>query len=342
MEKHQDPCQESGAQGQSDSERAFAINLMRHLVVPTFVLDTACKVIVWNIACEKLTGVLASEVLGTSDHWRGFYDAPRPCLADLVVQGRVTEVGTLYAQHEDTGEVHYGLYAENWCVMPRLGNRLYLALDCGPIYDNEGRLIAAVETLRDMTIQKEAQAALEQLAHRDGLTGIANRRSFDRTLDTEWRRALRKSKSLTLLMLDVDHFKGYNDTYGHQAGDDCLRRVAAAMAHIPVRVSDQVARYGGEEFAVILPDVNLQGAGVVAERIRVAVEQLALVNRASTTGRVTVSIGVASMTAKPDQTPAQLIAWADAALFEAKRQGRNRVVVRPLDAPVPPLPPLQR
>jgi diguanylate cyclase (GGDEF)-like protein len=256
-------------------------------------------------------------------------------LADLVVQGRVTEVGTLYAQHEDTGQVHYGLYAENWCVMPRLGNRLYLAIDSGPIYDNEGRLIAAVETLRDMTVQKEAQTALERLAHRDGLTGIANRRSFDRTLDAEWRRALRKTKSLTLLMLDVDHFKGYNDSYGHQAGDECLRRVAAAMAQVPVRVSDQVARYGGEEFAVILPDMSLQGASVVAERIRVAVEQLALVNRVSATGWVTVSIGVASMTARPDQTPAQLVAWADAALFEAKRQGRNRVVVHPRDAALP-------
>lgn len=329
MEKHQDPCQESSPQGQSDKERAFAINLMRHLVVPTFVLDTACKVIVWNIACEKLTGVPASEVLGTSDHWRGFYDAPRPCLADLVVQGRVTEVGTLYAQHENTGEVHYGLYAENWCVMPRLGNRLYLAIDSGPIYDNEGQLIAAVETLRDMTIQREAQRALEQLANKDGLTGIANRRSFDRTLETEWRRAMRKAKSLTLLMVDVDHFKGYNDTYGHQAGDECLRRVAAALADIPVRVSDQVARYGGEEFAVILPDVHLQGAVVVAERIRTAVEKLALVNRVADTGWVTVSIGVASLAADPDHTPSQLIASADAALYAAKRQGRNRIVVHP-------------
>ncbi len=335
MEKHQDPCQESSPEGQSDNERAFAINLMRHLVVPTFVLDTACKVIVWNIACEKLTGVPASEVLGTSDHWRGFYDAPRPCLADLVVQGRVTEVGALYAQHENTGEVHYGLYAENWCVMPRLGNRLYLAIDSGPIFDNEGRLIAAVETLRDMTVQKEAQRALEQLANKDGLTGIANRRSFDNTLETEWRRAMRKTKSLTLLMVDVDHFKGYNDTYGHQAGDECLRRVAAAMVDIPVRVGDQVARYGGEEFAVILPDVNLQGAAVVAERIRAAVEQLALVNRVADAGLVTVSIGVASVTASRNHTPSQLIALADAALYDAKRRGRNRIVIYPRDHELP-------
>ena len=338
MENHHESCSRSCSQGNTESERAFAINLMRHLVVPTFVLDTACKVIVWNIACEKLTGVLASEVLGTSDHWRGFYDAPRPCLADLVVQGRLTEVGVLYAQNENTGAVHYGLYAENWCVMPRLGTRLYLAIDSGPIYDNEGQLIAVVETLRDMTVQKEAQRALEQLAHKDGLTGIANRRSFDRTLETEWQRALRKTKNLALLMVDVDHFKGYNDTYGHLAGDACLRRVAEVMAHIPVRVSDQVARYGGEEFAVILPDVTLQGASVVAERIRATVEQLAMVNQVSATGLVTVSVGVANMIASPDLAPSQLIAAADAALYQAKRQGRNRIAVHPQDSTLPAQP----
>ena len=187
-------------------EHAFAFSLLKHLVVPTFVLDAQCKVIIWNLACERLTGIAAAEVLGTSDHWKAFYDQPRPCLSDLLVQGRASEVGHLYVQHKDIAGTTNSLYAENWCVMPRVGTRLYLAADASPIYDKAGNLVAVVETTRDMTIQKEAQHALELLATQDGLTGIANRRRFDELLQLEWARAMRDAKLLTLLMIDVDHF----------------------------------------------------------------------------------------------------------------------------------------
>src|SRR5665213_3209219 len=107
--------------------------------------------------------------------------------------------------------------------MPRLGNQLYLAIDAGPIHDEDGKLIAVVETLRDMTDQKRAEAALKTLAASDGLTGLANRRSFDQALAMEWSRAERTKKPLSLLFADVDHFKLYNDLHGHQKGDECLR-----------------------------------------------------------------------------------------------------------------------
>src|SRR5690606_37035045 len=130
----------------------------------------------------------------------------------------------------EPGESGNGLRAENWCTMPQIGSRLYLAIDAGPIFDDQGKLIAVVETLRDMTEQKNAQTALQNLAAHDGLTGIANRRAFDERLGTEWLRAARDRQSISLLLLDVDFFKRYNDAYGHQQGDECLRKVAEVMA----------------------------------------------------------------------------------------------------------------
>jgi diguanylate cyclase (GGDEF)-like protein/PAS domain S-box-containing protein len=308
------------------ADRSFAISLMEHLVVPTFVLDANCRVLIWNRACERLTGVPASELIGTSDHWRAFYGSPRDCLADLIAQGRTGEVKALYAEHDEQAQARHGLYAENWCVMPQLGTRLYLAIDAGPIYDEAGHLIAVVETVRDMTVQKEAQTALRELASRDGLTGLANRRSFDEALHLEWRRAMRASHMVSLLMIDVDNFKHYNDSYGHQKGDDCLKLVAKAMAAEIQRASDLVARYGGEEFVVILPGVGIEGAQVVAERIRAAVENLKLPHAQADRQIVTTSIGVATTLAAQGSDPVELLASADAALYRAKHTGRNRVV----------------
>lgn len=310
----------------SESDREFAVNLMEHLVVPTFVIDAECRVMIWNHACERLTGLSASEMIGKSEHWRGFYTTPRPCLADLIAQSRTTEVDVYYPEHGSIEEPRYGLYAENWCVMPHHGSRLYLAIDAGPIYDKDGKLIAVVETLRDMTLQKLAQTALQELANHDGLTGIANRRAFDETLKLEWRRTMRDSQPLALLMVDVDHFKHYNDHYGHLAGDECLKKVASSMSDEMQRASDVVARYGGEEFAVILPNCTLEGATVVAEKLRKAVEKQRIPFVNSELGHVTVSIGVAAVDPSPAGDSWQLISTADAALYRAKASGRNLAV----------------
>lgn len=322
--------QGADAKQQMAGDLDFSVRLMEHLVVPTFVLDAECRVIIWNKACERLTGIEAAEVLGTQEHWRGFYDSPRPCLADLVAQGRTAEIDALYSDHDHAGDgaiVAHGRRAENWCVMPQLGSRLYLAIDAGPIYDDAGKLIAVVETLRDITAQKTAQDELQRLATRDGLTSVANRRSFDDMLNMEWRRASRESRALSLLMVDVDFFKRFNDTYGHQGGDECLRQVAAAMSGVVKRASDAVARYGGEEFAILLPATEPDGALIVAERIRAAVTALRLPHSGSEVAdHVTVSIGVASIQVTGNGVPSSLVAAADAALYRAKHTGRNRVV----------------
>ena len=306
-----------------EQEHAFANKLMEMLAVPTFVLDTDCRVIIWNRACEKLTGVPAKEMLGTHDHWRSFYDSPRPTLADLLIQNRTDEVGHLYPHSSRDTPTGSALCAESWCDMPRCGKRRYLAADASPIFNDDGELAAVVQTLRDITEEKAAQNALEQLATRDGLTGLANRRCFDDTLRAEWARAMRQHQPLSLLMVDVDNFKAFNDANGHLGGDECLKRIAGAVA-IEMRANDLVARYGGDEFAVILPNQSLKGAAIVAERIRCRIEHLQ-VPHGSGSKHVTVSIGAATAIAATDTDPSQLVATADAALYRAKHMGRNRI-----------------
>jgi diguanylate cyclase (GGDEF)-like protein/PAS domain S-box-containing protein len=301
-------------------EQAFAQQLMETLAVPVFVLDLDARVVLWNQACERLTGVPAAEVLGTRDHWRSFFDEERPTLADLVLENRSEDVRQLHPRHAPP----HHLTAETWCDMPRRGRRRFLAADASPLYDERGRMHAVVETLRDMTDEKLAQAALEQLAARDGLTGLANRRCFDETLHAEWARALRQRQPLSLLMVDVDNFKAYNDANGHLGGDECLKRIAQAVAS-EMRANDLVARYGGEEFAVILPNQSLKGAATVAERIRMRVEQLQLPHRLAPGQRVTVSIGAATAIVSSENSASELVATADAALYRAKHMGRNRI-----------------
>jgi diguanylate cyclase (GGDEF)-like protein len=311
----------------SEVAHSYAVRLMQHLVVPTFVIGPNRRVVIWNRACERLTGVAASEVLGTSRHWRAFYEKRRYCLADLVALDLQDQVGELYPEHTTPDDHVLGLSAENWCVMPKLGNHLYLAIDAGPIHDEAGNLIAVVETLRDMTDQKRAELALKTLAAKDGLTGLGNRRSFDQTLETEWSRAQRAKKPLALLFVDVDHFKLFNDQHGHQNGDECLRAVAEIIGANAVRPTDLAARYGGEEFAVILPDTGSEGACIVAERIREAVMDLRIAHGDPGAGPwVTLSVGVASHVPGDDVGPDWFLGQADQALYAAKRLGRNRVI----------------
>ena len=181
----------------------------------------------------------------------------------------------------------------------------------------------ALETLKVELELKNAELA--RLSAQDGLTGLANRRRLDEVLDSECRRAQREQTPLSLLMTDVDFFKKYNDTYGHQAGDDCLRRVAATLSTAARRPGDLAARYGGEEFAVVLPNTTAEGASFVAEATRAGVEALQIAHAASAVApHVTLSLGIGTILPGEVLEPEALVQRADAALYAAKHGGRNQ------------------
>ena len=170
---------------------------------------------------------------------------------------------------------------------------------------------------------KRKQELLEKYAFIDALTEIPNRRRFDEVIDQEWNRALRAGYSISLMMIDIDHFKLYNDTYGHGMGDDCLRRVAGSIAEVLRRSSDFVARYGGEEFVVILPDSDLSMALDTAKKIQNEIDALAVEHQSSLAAdHVTFSIGVATMIPEEGKHLQELIGAADTKLYEAKSSGR--------------------
>jgi diguanylate cyclase (GGDEF)-like protein len=199
-------------------------------------------------------------------------------------------------------------------------------------------LLAQTRSQSEQLVQalKELQTAnfkLEKLARRDGLTGIANRRYFDLVLNKYWRMAHDDQQFLSIILLDVDYFKLYNDFYGHPAGDKCLINIAKSVQKV-LRSTDLLARYGGEEFAIILPNTNPDQAYRVADKIQSVVRNLMIPHANIPTGQsiVTVSLGVASQVPRPDRLPQDLITEADQALYSAKKQGRDQWVswVQPL------------
>jgi diguanylate cyclase (GGDEF)-like protein len=200
-----------------------------------------------------------------------------------------------------------------------IAGQLTVSLDNALVYASLERKVAErTEALA------EANRRLELLSLTDPLTGLGNRRRLTDTLEAEWLRALRSGGSIGLVMTDIDHFKKYNDHYGHQGGDECLRRVARALQD-SVRSTDLVARYGGEEFSVVMPGADAAGARVVAERARQAVADLREPHALADSGIVTISVGVTTAAPVTGGRPEDLIKIADEALYEAKRAGRNRV-----------------
>jgi diguanylate cyclase (GGDEF)-like protein/PAS domain S-box-containing protein len=193
-----------------------------------------------------------------------------------------------------------------------------------------GEPMETVLVMRDISERKLVEEKLQAEALTDGLTGLANRRAFDQALERDWKRTLREGSQMSLLLLDVDHFKRFNDQYGHQCGDDCLRAVAAAIRSAVRREIDVVARYGGEEIAVILACTGSEGALLMAEKVRRAVENLRIPHVGSPEGGglVTASVGVATALARNGGTmkmPESILMSADHALYKAKFGGRNRV-----------------
>ena len=307
------------------TDKIFALRVMRNLVTPTFVLDAEGNVIIWNLACERLTGVKAEQVMGTQEHWRAFYETKRPCLADVFLSGNNDRLSELYENHIIEASSEKFLSAENWAVMPNIGTKKYLAIDAGPVFDDTGQIIAVVETLRDMTELKNARDQLHQLAITDGLTGLWNRRHFDDQFNEAWLFTRRYQQPLSLMMIDIDYFKQFNDHYGHGEGDRTLENVANTIRSALRRPGDKAFRYGGEEFCVLLTDTDSIGAQQVAQTILSNILDLQIPHEKSPYERVSASIGIATVLSSEQKDRQVLMHEADRMLYDAKAKGRSRI-----------------
>lgn len=266
-------------------------------------------------------GVLRASLADGKEHMVAFRHIDRYPLAVVVTQSR-DEVLADWSREASTRSLGVLLLSIVLAVLGLFALRLVAQR-----LRAEDQLCGARDALH------AANLRLQRLAAEDGLTGLANRRAFDERLAAELSRTRREHVALSLLLIDVDHFKPYNDLYGHLAGDDSLRAVSAVTRRIAThRGGDFAARYGGEEFAVLLPNTPAAGAAQVAERLREAIGELQLPHAASPDGRVTVSIGVAELSPGDNITTAEgMIHRADQALYAAKQHGRNRVAIHPGD-----------
>jgi len=310
--------------------------ILEGLTIPTFVIDINHVTTHWNHACEKITGVPASEIIGTKQQWRAFYPSDRPVLADLIVD----EVGEdLIAKHysekyQCSQVIDGALEAEDF--FPHFGEEgKWIFFTAAPLKGADGRIIGAIETLQDVTERRKAEIALKEseLRHRelsitDGLTGLYNSRHFYSRAKEEAERSRRYSTSFSLILMDVDNFKQFNDTYGHLEGDRVLALLAEVIRR-EIRGVDSAFRYGGEEFVVIFPETEPAEARVVAERLRKAFAGTRFNPEPGEEVRMTISIGGGRF--HHEEELISFIKRVDQAMYMAKRSGKNRVLFAGMD-----------
>jgi diguanylate cyclase (GGDEF)-like protein/PAS domain S-box-containing protein len=286
------------------------------------VIDSERRIVLWNSWMVKHSGLSYEQVLG-----RDFFEiCPdlRGGRVDAAIQHALyNNFPSLLSQ--TLNKAPFALFVRE--------ERIQQAVEVTPIaVDDAPRhcLIqisdVSIAVTREKLLREQAMVLRSQ-TFADGLTGIANRRHFDVAMEKEHRRAKRGGTPLSLLMIDIDHFKAYNDHYGHQKGDQCLIQVAAALAEMLKRPCDLMARYGGEEFAMILPETDVEQAMLMAEAIRARAQELAIPHERNTDASqlVTVSIGIATQRSDAPVEIDALIGAADRALYQAKRNGRNLI-----------------
>ncbi len=303
-------------------------SVLRAMHIGAIVLDDACRVAVWNCWMDRHAGVHAEAVLG-QDFFALFPDLKGKRIEGAVRQALRDNFPSVLSQ--TLHKAPFQLYTS--AATRASGELMQQAVAVTPLdVPGAGRLCliqitdVSVAVTRERLLRDQA-LELRSQTFSDGLTGIANRRHFDVAMEKEVRRAKRYGTPLSLLMIDIDDFKAYNDHYGHQQGDACLIEVAGALARMLKRPLDLIARYGGEEFAVILPEMDGEHSLRMADAMRQTIADLNIPHAQSThDDHVTVSVGLATHTGDLGDI-ALLVGAADRALYSAKRAGRNRVAM---------------
>jgi diguanylate cyclase (GGDEF)-like protein len=311
-----------------DQQLHLLAGVVRAVNAGLVVLDTDQRVVLWNDWMERHSQLTACAMIGKSFS-ELFPELVNGRLHQAITGALKNNFSSLISQtlnkaplplHASPADAENGVRIQQAVqVMPiELGNE---PRHCLVQITDVSMAVAREKQLREQALDLQSQTLL------DGLTGVANRRRFDATFDDEFRRAKRNVSPLSLVMIDVDCFKSYNDNYGHQKGDECLIQIAGALTRVLGRPCDLLARYGGEEFMAILPDTNVDGAMKIAEMMRREVETLELEHAFSTVAKcVTISLGLVTQTPQHNATIAHMIGAADRALYKAKHSGRNRTV----------------
>jgi len=297
--------------------------------IPAFMIDTDHRVRHWNRALENLTGTGKDVVLGTRKHWKAFYKKKRPCMADILLDKRLDEFSSWYKGNVQKSRLIHDAYEARDFFRDLGENGKWLRFTAAVLKDTSGRLFGAFQTLEDISDQVAAERELSEsekkykkLSITDGLTGLFNSRHFYAQLSTEIERFNRYREPLSLLMVDIDDFKNYNDSYGHLEGDKVLIRLAQTMMKC-LRATDSAYRYGGEEFVLILPETGGIAAVKLADRIRTEFEKTVLFPDNKTRVHKTVSIGVAQY--DYGEVLSSFVNRADRNMYRAKEEGKNRV-----------------
>ena len=310
-----------------ENEQKFQ-QMIQNQSVATFMIDSQHRVTHWNKACEALTGAIATDMIGSTESWRAFYPAPRPCLADLVLEKKQNEVGNHYPKTKKSTLVETGMHAEAW--FDGLGGKLrYVIFDAAPIVDLNGNITAVVETLQDITEQKLAEEEVNTLAFYDALTGLPNRRFLLERVDHALALSKRSDKYGALLFIDLNNFKSLNDKMGHDKGDLLLQQVASRLKSC-IRESDVVARLGGDEFVLMLENLSedwldaSDKTKIVGQKMTRTIKQVYDLNGYAYYG--TASIGAALLHSKFGKVD-DVIKQADKMMYQAKVGNSTELII---------------